>query len=381
MKYDLTSAFKQIDALVSLDTSPENPTIGAIEYVQDIFTEHDIDYVTKPIGNDGKHAVILGRLGPDVPGGVLFSGHLDVVNIKDQVWSHKPFAATLDGEKLYGRGTCDMKGFIGSILSLIPLWKRGGLSYPIYFGFTCDEETKVKSINDLVSLIDPKKRPDIAILGEPTSMDVINGHKGVFDLSVELIGKGGHSSRPDLGLDAIRLAHEVSAFIYERSGLLKDECYDASYMPPYPTLDIVKMLGGSGINKIPEIAQLYFHMRQTDQRQPQIERKKLENYLASLMTRVSGADFRVEEKLLMPALERRNGTVAQAFMKALNFDTSDRTVPFCTEAGYLQAIGMETIVCGPGNIAQAHTADEYVEVEQIEKCLKAFSILPRKMPN
>lgn len=374
----LDQAIEMIAQLVLYDTTPDKPTMPILQYIANYFSENNVDYTIAPTKKEG-HGVLLGRLGPKVSGGILFSGHLDVVTTDGQDWDHNPFLLTRDEERLYGRGVCDMKGFIGCVLSMIPIWRHENLSKPIYFGFTTDEESEVRTIADLIKIIDPEAKPAIAILGEPTNMQIIDSHKGVQDLCIHIKGSPAHSSRPDLGINAIDIAYDLISFCKTRADTYKQTANADHFYPPYPTLGIMKISGGNSSNIIPEQASLYWHLRHVLNQQAQEDKTILADHIQQVVQpHYPAAQFNIHDELFMPALERREKNVARDFLQDV-IGTKITTAPFCTEAGYYQSAGIDVVVCGPGSIEQAHKANEFVDVSQIKLCLNLLSSIPAKL--
>lgn len=371
----IDQVIEMITQLVWHDTTPDKPTLPILQFIAHYFSEYGVDYTIVPTKKKG-HGVLLGRLGPAVSGGILFSGHLDVVTTDGQDWAHNPFELTKDKDRLYGRGVCDMKGFIGCVLSMIPTWAHENLSKPIYFGFTTDEESEVTTIADLVKIIDPEIKPAIAIVGEPTNMQIIDSHKGVQDLCIHIKGVPAHSSRPDLGVNAIDIAHDLMSFCKKRADTLKATAAADHFNPPYPTLGIMKMAGGNSSNIIPEQASLYWHLRHVMNQQALEDKTILAGHIQQVVQpHYPTAQFNISDELFMPALERREKNDARDMLQKI-ISTKVTTAPFCTEAGYYQSAGIDVVVCGPGSIEQAHKANESIEISQIQLCLDLLRKIP-----
>jgi len=369
-------AIELMRQLISVDTTPEKPTAPLLNMIEDLFQQNGVVYKKKMI-KDGAHGVLLGRIGDDKPGGCLISGHLDVVSVEGQEWATDPFTLHHADRRLYGRGACDMKGFIACALSLIPDWRQQKLETPIYLGFTTDEETSVETINDLIGLIDPVNRPRIAILGEPTSMEIVNGHKGVQEFFVDIKGIASHASRPDLGENAIYVAHDIIGFVRDLGTRLEQSHRDYSFNPPYATTNVGTISGGIAVNIVAEACRVAWDIRQILNQQADEVKAEFAAYIKDVIEPNYPNAKILVNYMFMPALEPRSANMAVDVAQHLLGLTYTETASFATEGGYLQAVGIDTIVCGPGSIKQAHKADEYVDVTQIEQCVTMLEGLSR----
>lgn len=367
MNNDLQNAVRIIGELIAFQTTPDQPTLPLINYVESILADNSVTYWKQVVG-DGQHAVLLARIGPEAEGGCLLSGHIDVVSSEGQQWTSDPFQLRLDDQKIYGRGACDMKGFVGCVLALIPYLTQQKLLAPIYLALTCDEETKMLSIHEVLKLLGSTAKPRIAILGEPTSMEIVGAHKGAEDFTVEIVGRAAHGSRPDLGNNAINAAGKLIAFTEDLQEQLKQDIQDERLFPPYATVSIGKIDGGNAINTIAERCCVYWNVRQVANSQSAKVVAQLEKFMSDNSVKEEPALTMRYSRLSIPALEWRCDNPALKVGAAIR-GGSVQAVPFATEAGYYQQADIDCIVCGPGNIEQAHKPDEFVEISQIEKCL------------
>ena len=359
---DLKQAIATLSDLIAFDTTPSQPTAPLLDYVEGIFQQHGLSFQrvdTQP----GRHGVLLARIGPQVAGGCLLSGHIDVVPVEGQSWQSDPFTLRNDGERLYGRGTCDMKGFAGCVLSMLPYWQQATLTKPIYIAFTCDEETAMDSIGDVLRLIDPSMKPTVAILGEPTGMDIVGTHKGAQEFVVNFKGVPAHASRIDLGVNAINAAARLINMTDELQEQLKVDVQNDTLFPPYATVCVGMIKGGNAVNTVAEHCCVHWNVRQVANTQTELVLRALDDFMATEATAVN------YERNAIPALELRCDNPAIRLGKTLLQTDEVKTAAFATEGGHYQIAGIDCIVCGPGHIEQAHRPDEYVDIAQLEKCL------------
>jgi len=324
----------------------------------------------------GQKANLFATLGPEVDGGIVLSGHTDVVPVADQDWTDDPFGMTVRDDRLYGRGTCDMKGFISAAVAMAPKLARQVRDRPLHFAFTYDEEVGCIGARALVESLSARGiRPGVAIIGEPTSMRVIEGHKGCCEYTTRFEGLAGHGSLPESGVNAVEYAvRYVSRLMELREDLAKRAPANSRFTPPWTTINTGSLTGGVAHNVIASHAEVEWEMRPVqdadagfvhDQMRAYVRDHLLPNMQAvwpdaAITTEVIG-----EVAGLIPTDENE----AKAIMLALTGANGADTVPFGTEAGLFQAMGMDVVVCGPGSIEQAHMQDEYIEIAQLAECL------------
>lgn len=333
----------------------------------------------------GKKANLFATMGPEVDGGILLSGHSDVVPVEEQPWTSDPFEMVERDGRLYGRGACDMKGFIAAAVAMAPDLSEAAKDRPIHFAFTYDEEVGCLGARSLVHLIEDKPyRPAIAIIGEPTEMRIIEGHKGCCEYTTRFEGLAGHGSAPDHGVNAVEYAVRYVARLLELKEALRARAPTQSrFDPPWTTVNVGALQGGVAHNVIAGTAHVDWEIRPVAQADADYVKTELAAYCerhllpamrsvfpeASIETEVIG-----EVAGLMPADENRARDIVAELTGANRADC----VPFGTEAGLFQALGMDVVVCGPGSIEQAHKADEYVAIDQLAACLDMLSGLARK---
>jgi len=318
---------------------------------------------------------LIAAFGPEGPGGILLSGHTDVVPVQGQAWSSDPFTLDRREGNLYGRGTADMKGFIACCLNAVPTLANGNLGQPVYFAFSYDEEVGCLGTAPLLDRMKAEGiEPAMAIVGEPTEMTIATAHKGVQALRTTVIGREGHSSHPDTGANAIIAAAELIAYLQRCQKAAKDEADKTSgFKPPHTTFSVGTIEGGVAINVIPRSCSFTWEFRPMPGVDPAPIIKRYNSYAMEAVyprMRVMAKDAAVETEILasVPGLEPREGNKAEALLAQLT-GQNDRTVlSFAAEAGYFQQAGIDTVICGPGSIAQAHQADEFVAEEQLAAC-------------
>lgn len=331
-------------------------------------------------------ANLFATLGPQKDGGIVLSGHSDVVPITDQDWSSDPFQLTKRDGRLYGRGSCDMKGFIAATIAMAPTFAQAVRNRPLHFAFTYDEEVGCIGAGHLAqSLGDLGISPNVAIIGEPTEMKIIEGHKGCYEYTTQFQGLEGHGSAPDLGVNAVEYATRYVAFLLDLKDQLRTMApADSPFEPPWTTVNVGAMNGGSVHNVIASKAQVHWEMRPVQKPDADFVKSQLRSYChdvllpkmqavfpeASIQTEVVG-----EVDGLVPALENE----ARQIVSALTGRNEAAVVPFGTEAGIFQNIGMDVVICGPGSIEQAHKADEYLAIDQLADCLTLLQKLSVKL--
>ncbi|WP_424940740.1 acetylornithine deacetylase [Aliiroseovarius sp. S253] len=324
----------------------------------------------------GQKANLFATLGPDVDGGLVLSGHSDVVPVTDQDWTSDPFEMVERDGRLYGRGTCDMKGFIAATLAMAPRFAQTPRTAPIHFAFTYDEETGCIGAEHLAqSLTERGLRPSMAIIGEPTMMRIIEGHKGCFEYTTRFQGLEGHGSAPDLGVNAVEYAVRYVARLLELRDQLKTMApKDSPFDPQWTTMNVGALHGGSVHNVIAPKAQVDWEMRPVQSSDATFVKQSIAKYCNDTLLPAMQAvhpDASIETEIVgeVAGLIPVEGNEAKRILSELTGANSADVVPFGTEAGIFQQLGMDVVVCGPGSIEQAHKADEYLSLDQLSKCL------------
>jgi acetylornithine deacetylase len=334
----------------------------------------------------GLKANLFATLGPEGGGGIVLSGHTDVVPITGQEWASDPFRMDERDGRLYGRGACDMKGFIAACLAMAPEFAAVPLARPLHFAFTYDEEVGCFGARALVAeLARAGIRPAVAIIGEPTEMRIIEGHKGCYEYTVEFTGIEGHASRPDLGVNAVEYATRYIARLLDIAEELKARAPAASpFEPPWTTLQVGTISGGIARNVIAGHCAVEWEMRPVANADAEYARQAIGTYvegtLKPAMRAVSpSADIVTHVIGEVEGLEPAEQCEALEIVRELTGSTETDVVSFGTEAGLFQKAGISTVVCGPGSIAQAHKPDEFVSLEQLEACIEMLQKLVGKL--
>ena len=321
-------------------------------------------------------------------GGVILSGHTDVVPAVPNEWTSDPYIAKEKDNKVYGRGTCDMKGFIACTLAVAPLFASKKLKSPIHFSYTFDEETGC--LGAPLVLADLKKRNinfSACIIGEPTSMKTITAHKGYNEYITHFAGLSGHSSNPESGVSAIEYAIRYSNKLMElRDELKKRNSTQTSFSPSYSTLQIGKISGGIGVNVIADQCSLEWEVRPVNKEDGDFISKNIDAFAKNILLpemKKNNPKGNIKKEIIgeVVGFDKEETSEAANLVCNLTGDNAKDTVSFGTEAGLFQNSGISTVICGPGSIEQAHTVDEYIAFDQLKKCLKMLISLQEKMVN
>ncbi|MDM9557897.1 acetylornithine deacetylase [Bordetella petrii] len=368
-----------LETLVGIDTTSRNSNLGLIETVRDRLKSQGVQawlahnaertkanlFATLPAADGGEQ------------GGIVLSGHTDVVPVDGQAWSTDPFVLSEADGRLYGRGTCDMKGFIAASLALVPEYLAMPRKKPIHLAFSYDEE--VGCVGAPVMLAELRERgirPEGCVVGEPTGMQVVVAHKGINLFRCCVHGKAAHSSLTPRGCNAIEYAARLICRIRELAdGFKAKGPYDEFYDVPYSTLTTNLIQGGIAVNTIPELCEFSYEFRNlpgmpADDIQAEVERYVQETLLPAMRAEFEGARIDIRSGARAPGLDASEAAAITQLVRALTDDRATRKVAYGTEAGLFQSIGVPTVVCGPGHIEQAHKPDEYVALDQLEACEK-----------
>lgn len=334
----------------------------------------------------GTKANFFATFGPDGDGGIVLSGHTDVVPVADQDWHSDPFAMVERDGRLYGRGSCDMKGFIAAVLASAPEIAAQRLSRPLHIAMTYDEEVGCIGGRALVEELRREElRPAVAIIGEPTGMRMVEGHKGCCEYTTELNGLEGHGSEPDKGVNAVEFAVRYAARLMELAEELKTRAPDDSrFDPPHTTLQIGRLSGGVAHNVIPGACAVDWEMRPVRMSDGAFVRAAIDDYAESVLKpamRAVSPDANIVRHVIgeVAGLEPMPENEAIRVVSALTGANTADVVAFSTEAGLFQEYGLSCVVCGPGSIDQAHKPDEFVERGQLSACLDMLAGLGRQL--
>jgi acetylornithine deacetylase len=360
--------------LVAFDTTSSKSNLELIAFVESHLKDQGIAS-TRVLSPDGTKADLFATIGRQGDGGVALSGHSDCVPVEGQHWTSDPFTLTARDGKLYGRGSCDMKGFIACVLASVPLFKSRKLNEPIHIIISYDEEVGCIGVRPLIARLGKDlPQPRAMIVGEPTSMKVIDTHKRIDAYRTSVTGREAHSSMPGLGVNAIAAAAELIGELERIGADIAAKQNDARFEPPYSTVMVGTIKGGTAHNIVPKSCEFQWQVRSLPSAPPAEVPRDLtafaKNALLPRMRQVTkDAGVHTETEGSVPAFVATPGSAAVAL--ALQLTSSDEThaVSYTTEAGLFEQAGCPSVICGPGNIAQAHAADEYVSVAQLEACL------------
>ena len=315
---------------------------------------------------------------------IILSGHTDVVPVS-KGWSTDPFTATIKENKLYGRGSCDMKGFIACTLAFAPIYSQSNLDRDIHFSFTFDEETACQGAPILINELKKRNiKNGICIIGEPTNMKIIDAHKGCYEYTTYFKGLAGHSSAPHKGVSAVEYASRyVNKLIELREKLKERSPKNSIFEPPYSTLSIGGVFGGIAHNVIADKCHVNWETRPVIKEDAIFLNNELDKYtnevlLPEMKKIYSNASIEKEIIGEIIGFDREEKSEACEFVSSLTGDNSRQVVSFGTEAGLFQEIGISTVVCGPGSIEQAHKIDEFIVLDELKKCLKLLNGIKEK---
>jgi acetylornithine deacetylase len=367
-------AIAKLARLVAFDTTSRDSNLALIEHVEALLAPLGVTATRVP-NADGRKANLYATLGPPTEGGIVLSGHTDVVPVDGQKWSSDPFLLTERNGRLHGRGTCDMKGFIALALAAAPLFAAPGrLKRPIHFAFSYDEEVGCLGAPSMIAEIAKRlPRPSAVIVGEPTNMEVVHGHKGITSYIVTVTGHEAHSSLTHLGLSANMMAIRLMNRLSELAALLERDADPASpFTPRHATLTIGQINGGTAVNILARECVFVFDLRCPPGIDPTAilapflaEAEKLD---AEMKARFPETGVAVVRRSLTPAFAPEPDGEAERVARNLAGDNGPpRVVAYAAEAGQFQEAGFSTVICGPGSIEQAHQPDEYVERAQMER--------------
>ena len=366
---------EMIERFISYDTVSSNSNLPLIDFVVDFLKPYAAD-ISITYANDGRKANLFATVGPADRPGFILSGHTDVVPVADQEWNADPFSLVRREDRLHGRGTADMKGFLAIALAAVPRLVAGSLAAPIHIAMTYDEEVGCLGVGRLLADLRARDiRPRGCIVGEPTGMAVVHAHKGKIGGHVAVRGLAAHSSLSDRGVNAVEAAAEAIAFLKRLQRRIRDQgpYNDAFDAPNYTTIQCCRMDGGTAVNVIPAVAAFDFDVRYLPGEDPatyvdalkQFVRDEIEPEMTAVFP---AARFEWTDVPGCAAFWQEPDSGIVELGIRLTEVKGISAVPFGTEAGYFREIGIPTIVCGPGSIDQAHKPDEYLALDQVTAC-------------
>lgn len=363
-----------LEKLISFPTVSRQPNLELIEFTKAHLEKcgvqcHLIHDETATKAN------LFATVGPRNKSGVMLSGHTDVVPVTDQNWTHDPFVLNKQNGRLYGRGTADMKGFVACMLRAAELASQCELTTPLHIALSFDEEIGCVGVRRLVDMMqDAPYRPAFCIVGEPTSLAVATGHKGKTAIKARCIGREGHSALAPMASNAIHLATDfIDAIRVKQDEIVATGARDGDYDVPYSTIHVGTIRGGTALNIVPNLCEVEFEIRNLASDDPMLILGDLctaaQHIADTERERIPDADIQIEIHNAYPGLDTPPDAAVVNFVKSLVGANSTFKVAFGTEGGlFSDKLGIPTVVCGPGSMAQGHKPDEFVTEEQINLC-------------
>ncbi len=360
--------------LIAFDTTSRESNLQLIEYVRDYLAGYDVP--CQLIFNETRSkANLFATLGPDDRPGIVLSGHTDVVPVDGQAWSVPPFALTERDDKLFGRGAADMKGYIACVLAAVPQLLAAPLQLPVHIALSYDEEVGCLGVRSLLAeLARRPHKPLLCIIGEPTELKPVLGHKGKLAMRCDVHGAACHSAYAPQGVNAIEYAAQLIGELGRLGdGLRAPELHDPRFDPPFSTVQTGVIGGGKALNIVPEDCRFDFEIRALPAHDPRQVAEQLQRYarrevLPRMQAVNAASTIEFTELSAYPGLATDNqGQAAQLIARLCGSDEFS-TVAFGTEGGLFDAIGIATVVCGPGSMDQGHKPDEFVSVAQMQAC-------------
>jgi acetylornithine deacetylase len=369
------NAIALLERLMAFDTESEKSNLPLIDFVESYLRDQGVSVLRAPNAS-GDKAALLATIGPPTDGGVVLSGHTDVVPVAGQKWSSDPFGLRIADGRIYGRGSCDMKGFDAIALAMIPTFKAADLRRPIHILLSYDEETSCEGSLDFIRRFGKDiPRPAAVIVGEPTMMGVADAHKSIATFRTIVTGVEAHSAKPALGANAVAAACDIVTEIYRIA-----QNYEASdqlntrFDPPYSTLHVGTINGGTARNILARECMFHWEFRGLPGASTMEALGLVQSYvdrvaLPRLTRFVSGPKIETAVEVDVPGLAAEQGSQAETLALKLSRSNQTSAVSYATEAGQFQSAGLPTVVCGPGSIDQAHKPDEFLVITQVEACI------------
>jgi len=368
----LAATLDLLERLIGFDTESSKSNLELVAAVEDYLNGLGVDYVKIP-NSIGDKAALFATIGPKTDGGVVLSGHTDVVPVEGQAWTSDPFKLRREGARVYGRGACDMKGFDAICLAMIPEFQKAGLSRPIHILLSYDEETTCRGPLDAIARFGADlPRPGAVLVGEPTLMQVADAHKAIATYRTTVHGHEAHSSKPHLGANAIETACDLVTELYRFAAeLVAEGDPSGRFDPPFSTIQVGTIHGGTARNILAKQCVFHWEFRSLPGVSQDLALRRLEDYAERIaspkLTRFAkNAFIETVTEVEVPGLRPESGSLAETLALKLARSNQTITVPFATEGGQFQLAEVPTIVCGPGSIDQAHQPDEYIDIAQIE---------------
>jgi acetylornithine deacetylase len=369
-----SSSVEMLRKLVAFPTVSRDSNLELIHFVRDTLKPYDAD-IRLTHDDEKRKANLFATLGPPSGPGIVLSGHTDVVPVEGQAWDTDPFSLVEKGGNLYGRGTCDMKGFIACVLALVPEFVKGGLKAPLHLAFSYDEEVGCLGVGRLIAdVMRSGVRPNACIVGEPTEMRPVIAHKGKKGYRCTVRGLAGHSAYAPHGVNAVEYAAEAVAFLKSMARRHHDQGpYDRGFDIAHTTIHTGVIRGGTALNVIPHECTFDFEFRHLPGDDPDRLLHEFRDYLRrrlepEMRAVHAAAGFIIEPLSGIPVLDMGPESEVVALAQELAASSEIGKVSFGTEASQFHRAGIPTVVCGPGSVAQAHKPNEFVTLDQIAKC-------------
>jgi acetylornithine deacetylase len=363
--------------LVAFPSVVGTPNGAIVEWIRQYCQAAGAEVSIHP-GPEGDRSNLFASIGPREGRGYILSGHMDVVPAGEAEWNSDPFVLRRDGARLYGRGSSDMKGFLACALAALPGLAAQNLQQPIHLAFSYDEEAGAGGVPHLIAELPGLcERPLGAIIGEPSSMQAVRAHKGKAAARLEVIGRSGHSSRPELGLNAV---HAMAGLITEAVAYgrtLMDGPFHDDFAPSYSSLQVGVVAGGQAVNIIPDRCTADIEVRAVPGVSPSSLLEPVRSQLLAL--RDQGFDVAWNELSAYPGLSLDVGSTLAGLMVELTDRPTLAAVSYGTEAGLYQQAGIDAIICGPGDIGRAHRANEYIETGELAACQQLIEQLGARL--
>ncbi|NIR29048.1 MAG: acetylornithine deacetylase [Gammaproteobacteria bacterium] len=361
--------------LVSFDTISEYSNLELIRFVETYLRRHGIDSLLT-FNEDDTKANLFATIGPHSgAAGVVLSGHTDVVPVDGQQWSTNPFEVVQRNGRLYGRGTADMKGFIACVLALVPEFVRTDLRSPIHIALTYEEENTCHGAVQLVETLKTMGfQPEAVIIGEPTDMQIVSAHKGHHAFETSVVGQEAHASLTHRGVNAIAIAARLIEFLCDLGEELKAHTRPLPGLePPYTTINVGTIEGGTGFNIVPSVCRFRWEVRPIPGQDVNEVRQRFNAFAQTLLpdarSVASHAAIETRQTMAVGTFEPHDDSPAERLVMSLARTNQTWAIPFGTEAPYYQAADMPVVVFGPGSVENAHKPDEYITVEQMDACV------------
>lgn len=374
-----------LEKLISFDTVSSNSNLEIISYCEKILKDAGAE-ITLIKNTEETKANLFATIGPVDQPGIILSGHTDVVPVTNQKWQTNPFKLTEIDNKLYGRGTADMKSFVACALYAASKASSMNLKTPLHFSFSYDEEIGCVGVRSLIEMLKNSPiNPLFCIVGEPTSMQVMSGHKGKVNASVLIKGKEAHSALTTKGLNSIYLASEFIQGIQSiQTNLINNSAHDNDFEVPYTTLQVGKIEGGVAVNIVPSSSSLLFEIRSLHSDDPNLILKDIkilsEKIVKSHIDKFPDTEIEIKVTNQYPALNTMKNSDVISFLNGLTGNNSVEKVSFGTEGGlFSNELNIQTAICGPGSMNQGHQPDEYIEKVQIDLCDQMLENLLNKL--